>query len=112
MIFIKITDALPYGREQAISSKRLAEMLGFSTVRSLQTAIERERRAGAVILSTTNDGGGYYLSNDPKEISAFVRTLNRRAKHTREATFSASDALDKLTGQNRIDSFFVMGKDA
>jgi len=100
---VKIVDTLPYGRENAISSKQLAEMLGFATVRALQAAVERERRAGAVIISTTQDGGGYYLSNDIQEIAAFIRTLNSRAKHTRESTFSAIAALDKLSGQQRID---------
>ena len=49
---MKITDYLPTGKENAIPSKTLAEILGFDTVRELQKAIERERQAGAVILST------------------------------------------------------------
>lgn len=102
---MRISDYLPFGKESAIPSKRLAERLGFSTVRTLQSAIERERRAGAVILSTTIDGGGYYLSNDPKEIAAFVRTLSSRARKTREATLSAQAALDRLSGQSAIDGF-------
>ena len=57
---MKITDYLPTGKENAIPSKTLAEILGFDTVRELQKAIERERQAGAVILSTCTECGGYY----------------------------------------------------
>ena len=100
---MKIVDYLPIGRENAIPSKRLADALGFDDVRTLQSAIERERRAGSVILSTTIEGGGYFTSNDPREIAFFIRTLNRRAKHTRDSTLSAQIKLDKLTGQTVID---------
>lgn len=98
---MKITDYLPTGKENAIPSKELAARLGFDTVRDLQRAVERERQSGAVILSTCSDGGGYYLSNDPLEIAAFIRTLNTRANNTLRSLESARAALDELTGQDR-----------
>lgn len=102
---MKVYDSLRYGRENAIPSKILAEALGFQSVRDLQKQIERERAAGAVILSDSC-GGGYYLSNDPEELRRFTRTLNARARNTIKAAQSAQKALDAVTGQERIDGWF------
>ena len=99
---MKITDYLPTGKENAIPSKTLAEILGFDTVRELQKAIERERQAGAVILSTCTEGGGYLLPANETEIREFIRTLSNRAKNTRRSMESALDALDGMTGQMRL----------
>ena len=99
---MKITDYLPTGKENAIPSKTLAEILGFDTVRELQKAIERERQAGAVILSTCTEGGGYFLPATETEIREFIRTLSNRAKNTRRSMESALDALDGMTGQMRL----------
>lgn len=102
---LKVYDSLRYGRENAIPSKLLAEALGFQTVRDLQKQIERERAAGAVILSDSH-GGGYYLSNDPEELKRFTRTLNARAKNTIRAAQSAQRALDAATGQERMEGWW------
>lgn len=102
---MKVHSSLRYGRENAISSKILAEALGFKTVRDLQKEIELERSAGAVILSDPC-GGGYYLSNDPEELRRFTRTLNARAKNTMKAAQSAQRALDAATGQERMEGWF------
>lgn len=99
---MKITDYLPTGKENAIPSKTLAEILGFDTVRELQKAIEREWQAGAVILSTCTEGGGYFLPANETEIREFIRTLSNRAKNTRRSMESALDALDGMTGQMRL----------
>ena len=99
---MKITDYLPTGKENAIPSKTLAEILGFDTVRELQKAIERERQAGAVILSTCTEGGGYFLPANETEIREFIRTLSNRAKNTRRSMESALVALDGMTGQMRL----------
>lgn len=96
-----IFDILPIGRERAISSEALAAVTGCKSVRELQKRIERERLAGAVILSDTHSGG-YYRSNDPAELRRFVRTLNARAKNTLRAAESAQLALNEVTGQESI----------
>lgn len=90
----KVFDFLPHGKENAISSKALTKALGFQNIRDLQKKIERERSAGAVILSTTLGGGGYFLSDDPDELRRFTQTLNARAKNTMKAAESAQRALD------------------
>ena len=102
---VKVHDSLHYGRENAIPSKILAKALGFQSVRDLQKQIERERAAGAVILSDPC-GGGYYLSNDPDELRRFTRTLNARAKNTLKAAESAQRALDDLAGQEAMAGWY------
>lgn len=102
---MKVQSTLLYGKENAIPSKVLAEVLGFRSVRELQKAVEAERAAGAVILCDSQ-GAGYYLSNDPEELRAFTRTLNARAKNTMKAAISAQMALDVATGQERMAGWF------
>lgn len=102
---MKVFDSLHYGKENAIPSKALAKALGFQSVRDLQKQIERERAAGAVILSDPC-GGGYYLSNDPDELRRFTRTLNARVKNTMRAAESAQRALDAVTGQESIAGWY------
>ncbi len=102
-----VRDALHYGREKAIPSKNLAKVLGFQSVRDLQKQIERERAAGAVILSDC--GGGYYLSNNPIELRRFIQTLNARARNTMKAAESAQRALDAATGQETIEGWYGNG---
>ena len=99
---MKIADYLPTGKQNAVPSKELADLLGFDTVRELQKSIERERQAGAVILSTCTDGGGYFLPANESEIREFIRTLSNRAKNTRRSMESAQDALNEMTGQMRL----------
>lgn len=102
---MKIYDSLRHGRENAIPSKTLAKAMGFRSVRDLQKAVERERAAGAVILSDPC-GGGYYLSEDPDELRRFTRTLTARAKNTIKAAQSAQRALDAATGQESIEGWY------
>ena len=102
---MKVRDSLQYGRDNAIPSKALAEALGYQSIRDLQKQIERERAAGAVILSDPC-GGGYYLSNDPEELKRFTRTLNARARNTIKAAQSAQMALDAATGQERMAGWY------
>lgn len=97
-----VRDSLSFGRMNSIPSKRLASILGFRSVRALQKQIERERAAGAVILSDPR-GGGYYLSEDPVSLERFIRTLNARAANTLRAAQSAQRALDAAAGQARLE---------
>lgn len=102
---MRVYEYLHYGKDQAIQTKDLAMALGFKTVRDLQKQIERERAAGAVILSDSH-GAGYYLSDDPVELRRFTQTLNARAANTLKAAESAQRALDAATGQQRIEGWF------
>ena len=101
----RVYATLHYGKENAIASKVLAEALGYSSVRELQKQVEKERTAGAVILSDPC-GGGYYLSNDPEELTRFTRTLQARARNTAKAALSAQRALDAATGQESMEGWY------
>lgn len=94
-----VYDSLLYGRENAIPSAVLADMHMFKSVRELQKQIENERAAGAVILSDPH-GGGYYRSNDPRELKQFIRTIYARAGNTLRAAESAQRALDAMEQGN------------
>lgn len=102
---MKVQDSLHFGVVNAIPAKELVCTLGFHTVRDLQKQIEHERQAGAPILADSN-GGGYYLSNDPQEISRFVRTLNARARNTAKAAAYLERTIDDLTGQERLAGWY------
>lgn len=103
----KIFDNLPQGAENAISPQVLAAKLGLNSTRRLRLAIEQERQAGALILSSFDRPGGYYRPADGeqgrREMEAFYYSqrahaiaILRRLKATREA-------LGILPGQLEID---------
>ena len=73
-----IKELLPTGKENAISSKELAQLAGCTSVRELQQVIAAERDAGAVILSSTK--GGYFLPANKQEIKEFCATLTSRGE--------------------------------
>lgn len=84
-----VMEVLNTGKENAISAQELCVYLGFNRVRELQNEIARERKAGAVILSTCQDGGGYFLPENEREVRQFIKTLENRANNTFEALRSA-----------------------
>lgn len=84
-----VMEALQAGKENAISAQDLCTYLGFNSTRDLQHEIARERKAGAVILSTCQEGGGYFLPSNDREVRQFIRTLENRARNTYEALRSA-----------------------
>ena len=84
-----VMEALHTGKENAISAQNLCICLGFNSVRELQNEIAIERQAGAVILSTCQEGGGYFLPGNDREVRQFIKTLENRANNTYEALRSA-----------------------
>lgn len=84
-----VMEALHNGKENAISAQELCDYLGFNSVRELQYEISRERKVGAVILSTCQEGGGYFLPGNDQEVRQFIKTLENRANNTYEALHSA-----------------------
>lgn len=56
-----VEEVLKTGQRNALSPEYLAKRLNLGTVRALQKQVEKERREGAVILSTSIPPGGYYL---------------------------------------------------
>lgn len=93
-----VMDVLQTGKENAISARDLCTYLDLNSVRELQHVICRERQAGAVILSTCQDGGGYFLPENDQEVRQFIRTLESRAKNTFAALRSARGFLRQQEG--------------
>ena len=94
-----VIEFLKAGKDNVIPSKQLAKLTGGGNVRDLRALVSKERQQGAVILSTSRNGGGYYLPADAEEVREFVRTLDARARHTFLALRSARKYLRELEEQ-------------
>ena len=88
-----VADALPAGKENAVSAEALCSRLGVDTVRERQKEIARERAAEAVILSTCQEDGGYFLPGNVREVREFIKTLESRGRNTLMALKSARELL-------------------
>ena len=87
------------GEENALPMRELARCAGISE-RRLRQLIERERRAGEIILSSDN---GYFLpdpDNACMEIRRYIRRVDARMRSTREAARPTKLALKELEAQN------------
>ena len=62
-----IESLLPHGAENAIPAEDLCNIMGYSDTRQLRHEVSRERERGALILSTTGQGGGYFLPADGEQ---------------------------------------------
>lgn len=91
-----IEEILHTGIQNALSPEYLAAVTGLDGVRAVQKQIERERRSGAVILSSTQPPGGYYLPANREEVRRFIRTLENRAGETMRALDSARKYLEEF----------------
>lgn len=91
-----IEEILHTGIQNALSPEYLAAVTGLDSVRAVQKQIERERRSGAVILSSTQPPGGYYLPANREEVRRFIRTLENRAGETMRALDSARKYLEEF----------------
>lgn len=87
-----VFDLLPAGAAHAISRRALAALTGLSD-RQLRCRIAQERKAGALILSTTEGGGGYYRSASADELRRYVRSMRSRSKETLAAVRAAEKFL-------------------
>ena len=89
----EIMAMLPEGKKNAVSSEVLTRILHLKSKRELQQRIAKERKAGALILSSST--GGYYTSKDPAEESAGSESV--LAYSSWEAASAASLAATTLT---------------
>ena len=71
-----VADLLHPGAENAVPRRDLMALTGLSD-RELRRQIERERRAGAWIIS--DNAHGYYLTDDPAEVQRFTRSMLHRS---------------------------------
>lgn len=101
-------DAIPVGRENAVSAASLARLWNCDQ-RVARRIVAQLRAAnddsGLVILSSAGTRGGYWRSNDEKEIHRFVRAMSSHARSTFLALRSAKRVLKKIehAGQTSIE---------
>lgn len=93
-----IAGLLPTGKENAVQTEELVRAVGCRSARELQQYIAQERKAGAVICSSTT--GGYYLPADYGEMAEFHKTLQSRAMNTLIALESTKKA---MKGQQEME---------
>lgn len=98
-----IYEVLKVGEKNALSPDYLRVTLGFTSNRSVQKQIEKERRQGKVILSSTTSPGGYYLPDSPVSIRKFCVTLENRANRTLDALNGAKALLKEFETGDSVD---------
>ena len=97
-----IFDILPTGEQNAISRRELMNITGY-TDRELRLQIAAERRAGALILSSTDSvNGGYFRPEDGNaaELRHFINSMSRRARATFAVLKAARKALVEIEKSN------------
>ncbi|MBE6677923.1 MAG: hypothetical protein E7597_03915 [Ruminococcaceae bacterium] len=95
----KIFELLPEGRENAISRRDLMTITGLND-RELRKTIAAERRAGALILSSTDsEHNGYFRPASADELRRFVASMTRRGKATFAAVAAARKALKQIEAE-------------
>lgn len=87
-----IHDLLPVGAEYAISRRQLSVITGIPD-RQLRRQIAQERRAGVLILSSTESNGGYYRAASREELQRYVRSMQSRSKEILTVIRTAEEAL-------------------
>lgn len=95
-----VVELLDKGRENAKTTEELVRACNFTNKRDLTLQIAKEREAGAVICSTTSGEGGYYLPDNPKELRAFINSMDNRAINIFRAVKSAKKMLKELESKN------------
>ncbi len=87
-----IITLLPTGEMNAISRRQLRVLTGLSD-RKLRLQIAAERRAGALILSST-ESAGYYQPESREELRRFVNSMRSRAASIYDVLGAAESALE------------------
>lgn len=94
---MRVFDLLPVGAECAFSRRELTALTGLSD-RQLRCRIAQERKAGALILSTTEGGGGYYRAASADELRRYVLSMRSRSRETLAAVRAAEQAVQQIGG--------------
>lgn len=90
-----IYDLLPVGAENAVGRRQLSAMTGLPD-RQLRYKISQERKAGALILSTTEGGGGYFRPADTQELRRWVAMMTAHTNATLAVIRAAQEAIATL----------------
>lgn len=88
-----IYDLLPIGAENAVSRRELSALTGIED-RQLRRQIAKERRAGVLILSSSESNGGYYRAASREELQRYVRSMQSRCREILAVTRAAQEAIE------------------
>lgn len=90
---MRVADLLSNGPGKAVPLRSLEELTGLSS-REVRRQIERERRAGALIVSDNRHG--YWLAAGPEEAQRFARSMLARAGEIRRTARAVEVAAKKV----------------
>ena len=94
-----VSDLLHEGAENGTTIMELVQLTG-EDERSIRRRIQRERKAGKLILS--DNQSGYFLPATEDEVKRFIRSMSRRAREISAVAVVAEDALARMTGQESL----------
>ena len=98
-----LSDVLLHGKDNAIPGRDLVSTLGLKDLRELTQLVERERKVGFPICATTDaKRPGYYITDDPAELAAYIKSLDRRIKNVGETRQRMEETLMSMTGQEML----------
>ena len=84
-----ITDHLSVGKENAVTGKKLAEMLGCHE-RDITLSVNALRKSGVLICSNRS---GFFLPENDEDIKSFIRQMHGRITDMEKAVKPAEDYL-------------------
>lgn len=99
----KLAEVLPVGRENALTARELAELVGLPSIRKVSKAIEQLRREGVPVCASCNPAKpGYFVADGPAELNLYIKSLRRRIREVSATAGCLSDALSEMIGQEKI----------
>ena len=97
-----ISELLYTGAENGTTLRELVALTGMNE-RLVRLEIQRERKAGKLILSNNRDG--YFLPERPEDVRRFARSMSRRAAEIAGVARAAETALADMTGQECLEGW-------
>lgn len=97
-----ISDLLHEGAENGTTLTELVQLTG-EDERFIRRSIQRERKAGKLILS--DNQSGYFLPASADEVRRFIRSMSRRAREISTVAVVAEDVLARMTGQESLEGW-------
>lgn len=90
-----ILGMIPDERESAVTRGELAAITGLGD-RTIRREIKALREQTDVAILNSQDGKGYWISNDPSEIEAWLNQERHRMREIGKSLKSAKKALKRL----------------
>ena len=97
---MQLIDAIPQGRENAVTRAELLALTGLSD-RGLRRELHDLRLSGELICSSTTPPGGFWRPDDEGELRAFLTSMTNRGKNTLAAASATRRALRDFEEANR-----------